>query len=250
MHSSEFKKQARNLLGRTAFDRVSPLVKQVLERGNYVFDCHVHIFDKKSINEWYWALRILDEKVQNSSRPKIKLPGDEQRRKKIREKVQQELEQVYQNMRDGKKAPSWESVWNERKRRLMGKIDEKLKETKLGQKHKGGIVSLIPVLFATTKMEDILVDFLEKKALTNLKRFEGKDLISAILMLDYGKTWNGEVDKTMVEQVDEIKDIARKYPILPFLSIDPRRVEDEKAKAIYIDYFCELLKGKMHLFLA
>jgi predicted TIM-barrel fold metal-dependent hydrolase len=101
-------------------------------------------------------------------------------------------------------------------------------------------------LLGMKKMEDVYWYYISRYSLAN--HFPGvpqKNVITTVLMMDLEMGWNlrGKIRKSAFEQIDEIKELATKFPVLPFLACDPRRAEFDNPKenlySLFNKAFCK-----------
>ena len=70
MNKTEFK-AAANAIVADPLQRLSPITKAVIDRDNYVFDAHMHIFDRKCTPVMYFLLRFMSEKLKLSANDSV-----------------------------------------------------------------------------------------------------------------------------------------------------------------------------------
>src|SRR5690606_4669286 len=49
-------------------DRIKDNIKQIIDNGDFVFDIHVHTFDKYCINEFYFITHFLKELIRGNNK--------------------------------------------------------------------------------------------------------------------------------------------------------------------------------------
>lgn len=208
-----------NNLAKTISSRTSAPVRKIQSKNNYVYDAHVHIFDRKCINEGYFLIRLAKEKIF----PRMNLFPTIHKLSLTDDSLSTNNgEVVYDLIRDGNDLSSWRE------------IEKALRAEESAQVQPLGIWGntlisrhlFLAKLITKRKMKTVYKLFKKKCALTTLDRFKKKDVITCALMMDIGKTWNGEVNKTPSEQIEELRNLAKRESILPFLAIDPRRALD------------------------
>ncbi|WFB62110.1 hypothetical protein PZ892_10495 [Sphingobacterium sp. WM] len=69
MKAEEFLKEFRgsNRVPLNPNDRIKDDIKKIIKEGNFVFDIHVHTFDKYCINEFYFITHFLKELIWNKN---------------------------------------------------------------------------------------------------------------------------------------------------------------------------------------
>lgn len=228
MTAEEFEHRIYDEVAREPKDRISPLVKNILENGDPVFDCHVHIFDKFCVNEWYFLLRVFKEEIGTWVKRTDQLSGET---KNYYQSIFDSLSpfsggiiKIYNQIKNEEEPPSWEEI-REKYDQKYSVFSEISNANELFVNNHGGLWSFFKV-FIDGGMEDILKEFLRNKAISNLNRFEGRKIITTVLMMDFWKAWHKEATKKMHEQVSEIRDIGKRHAILPFLALDPRRGDE------------------------
>lgn len=177
--------------------RLSPKTKKIVEDNNYITDVHVHLFDIKCINKSYFILRLLKDLVGLKAGNAGNTHYTE--------------EEVYQQI--GKEQQGWEK-----------QLDEELEKTKLIQPGAKGFIDVIKArkFLKMKTMEAVYHYYSDNFSLAKVLNTNATVLTTA-LMMDLETGWETKIDKSMYEQVDELKALAKEYPVLPFLFCDPRR---------------------------
>jgi predicted TIM-barrel fold metal-dependent hydrolase len=220
MTAEEFKKRALEEIGLKPLDRISKPVQDALE-ADPIFDSHIHIFDKDSINTQYFIVRFLQEKISGSRSIEEEPPKAE-----ILQSLQQaeDIEEAYRAISAQKPFNNWLEI--------SDAFDKNFPQSR-SMRLSWELASFLTKYVAKEGMQPILEDFLENAALNNLAQFQDRKLITAVLMMDMGKAWHTEASKSVSAQIEELRQIATQHPILPFFAIDPRRAEDEGEEHLY-----------------
>lgn len=206
-------------------DRIQPLVKMLLDENNYVVDLHTHYFDMKCINKAYFLLRSLKDLVGLKS-------GEEDR-------TSFSEEAAYMQSTD------YEENWEDELKFTLS--DAELQFIDPNKPTKGFIDIIHARKFLGMKtMEDVYWHYIQNFSLA--KQFTGvpeKNVITSVLMMDLETGWGlrGKINKTLHKQIDEVKEMAKNFPVLPFLACDPRRAEfpagDENLYTLFNEAFCK-----------
>ena len=205
--------------------RVPPIVKRVLESNNYVIDVHTHYFDMKTINKGYFLLRGLKDMVGLKS-------GETEGIQFSESDIYRQRAEYEENWEDGFEASLSEPALQ---------FHDPSNPTK-------GFVDVIRMrkLLGMKRMEDLYWHYLNNYSLA--RQFPGvpnQNVITTVLMMDLEMGWGlrGKINKTAWMQVDEIKEMATKFPVLPFLACDPRRAvltnPKENLYSLFNKAFCE-----------
>ncbi len=238
MTENEFLEQARKVINPDISKRLPPKVREVLKNGNYVFDNHVHVFDKSSVNEGYFLLRSLAGIVNNifllarvADRQSLFTVDFKSFKASYEPFRQQAIENLYKKIENDEPLPSWDEIEKDFEAQEQFFEENKLFTDFATQKvTKSFFRFLLKVFFKTRKFADIYDDFINRHALTVLDRFKGKELISTVLMMDFYDEWKKLVKKPLWDQIDEFNALADQQAILPFFAIDPRRADDSREK--------------------
>lgn len=211
MTIEEFQIAAKEIEG-DPLKRLSNIAKNVIEKDDYIFDSHMHIFDRKCAPVLYFILRFITEQLKGKDGQKIEVSD-------INNTVYSILEK--------------EDFVKEKS------LDDIELEKHLGQGVKNS--DAIKVVLKRD-MSEILKYYNENFALNNFEKFKGKDFLSVVLSMDLEEGWGRNVKKTYKGQINELKDISKDVPILPFFAIDPRRASRKGKDNLYqmfIDAFTD-----------
>ncbi|WFB62113.1 amidohydrolase family protein [Sphingobacterium sp. WM] len=146
----------------------------------------------------------------------------------------QDIESYYQDPK--KKEITWEEldkIFNETEEQFVS--DNNFNK---GLKHIPEALGFVFKKFLKAKMQkDIYKEYVNKYAVSKTNKFGSSELITGILMMDFFNEFNGYVNRNIVEQIKEYNSIAAEYNALPFLAIDPRRIDetlDEKHQMFHL----------------
>lgn len=178
-------------------ERVSQKVKDVFDSGNYCIDTHVHLFDIKCINKSYFILRVLKDLLglKSTSETYSKLSV---------QKAYTEVD-VYED--------NWEDEFSE---------TLEVESSKVVAPDTKGVIDLWHArkFLGFKTMESVYMHYINN---FSLGKILNKEVIVTALMMDLEIGWNAKIKKGVFEQVDELKKLSNKFPVLPFLFCDPRR---------------------------
>lgn len=211
MKVEEFKTAAKAIEA-NPLERLSKVAKAVIEEDNYVFDAHMHIFDRKCAPALYFILRFITEKIKKSD-------GEEAEMQDIKNTVYDIL-----SKEDFEKESAYED----------SDIDATLTKN---VKNRDAIKVVLK-----KNQKQIMEYFNKHFALPNFDKFKDKDSLSVVLAMDLEEGWGRKTKKTYREQIEELKQISSEVPILPFFAIDPRRADrngDENLYKMFIDAFTD-----------
>lgn len=202
--------------------RLTSVTKEVIERNNFIFDAHCHIFDGDCISLRYMLIRF----TWAAGRSFIGLTwkmitGNEIG---VFQEVEEIIEKLYDKERSGeiKDEPDYldrieQNILNEIESKKDEIDDEK-------QKFLNKLLDIIRLL-KSKSMEVVYKKYREEYSIDNVIA-EDKELLTVVLGMDLDKGWDGNIQKSNLEQIDELNSLAIKYPIIPFLPLDPRRMDD------------------------
>lgn len=202
--------------------RLSAVAKDVLDRKNYVFDAHSHIFDGQCVDADYMIIRLL--KFDDNPILKRLLEF-------LIKRIIKEEKNFTENMNS---ADFVENVYLQKilKQHSFNKKDVDNFSSKINKEKDLGILmnvdwnnvvdrikDVIRIL-NSNKMEEVY-NYFVKHAIQN--NVPGKELISIQLGMDLESGWKGSIQKTYQEQTNELLALSQKQPILPFLPVHPER---------------------------
>lgn len=206
-------------------DRLSNVTKEILDRGEYIFDVHCHVFDVKTINILYFVSRIIRDNISADSvvahRPLIDSTGVEMKYLSISEP------ELYDNLLLKRKFDTdkdWEDVIQEVE--LLGDTDKSASISSDKIDGSGSQIIRNIGLLGKGTHEEIYEVYMDKFGIHNFPDLVGgnKELIITGLMMDLEQGWDVWVRKNIQEVVDELKILSGEKPVLPFLILDPRRM--------------------------
>jgi hypothetical protein len=182
-------------MGLTPFDRISPAVKDLLRSEKYVIDVHTHFFDIQCINKAYFLLRSFKNFIGlKNVTPKEDINSTED--------IYKTIDQYNED---------WEDDY----------YDEL---SKISNAEKGIIDNLKFIKFLKfKKMETVYNDYISNYSLANTFNLSSEKVLTTALMMDLELGWNTIIKKNIREQIFELKELANRKPVLPFLVCDPRR---------------------------
>lgn len=187
---------------KTPLKRISQPVADLLERKNYYIDVHTHLFDINCINKAYFIIRMLKDLLglKSVSQSYSTLS----------------LEQAYTEK--GRYDEDWANS-------LIEELENN-KEIQISYMNTKGIIDLFNAkkLLGLKKMEDVYNYYLAEFSL-NEGEFKNKEVLTTAIMMDLEMGWGCKLKKNIRTQILELKELAAKKPILPFLVCDPRRAE-------------------------
>lgn len=181
------------------YDRVSHYVNQILN-SNYCIDVHVHLFDIKCINKSYFIIRMLKDIIglKSANETFTDLSFDV-----AYNKINQNEENWEVELKQDLEMKNYISINSNTK----GIIDTIKARNFLGFK----------------KMEEVYNYYINNFSLSKVL---GKDnVIVTALMMDLELGWDTRLNKTLYDQILELKELASNVPVLPFLVCDPRRAD-------------------------
>jgi len=171
MMLSQFTQQAGNEVSDQPLDRLTPIVKSLLDNQNISFDCHSHLMTKQTLTGSYLLLRLLG-KID----PDFSL-----------------VDEVIDSLMDSKKENDIDKIINI-----------------LNQSDMAGVARQFQDYYAPAEQT-----------------------IFTALMMDIAYGIPVKPAQSISAQVDELNRLAENAPVLPFLSVDPRRTEEEGPDNLY-----------------
>ena len=194
-YSNEFI-EVESIKGRPK-DRVSAAVVELLDSNNYCIDPHLHVFDIKCINKSYFIIRVIKDLLG------LKSQGETY--------TELSVDRAYDDIENYEEG--WEDIFSE---------ELELESNELVSPHTKGVIDIWHArkFLRFKKMEDVYKYYIDNFSLGKI--FDKPVLVTALMMdLEYG--WGVKVKKDIFTQVDELKELSSKHPVLPFLFCDPRR---------------------------
>ncbi|MGA6121632.1 amidohydrolase family protein [Sphingobacterium anhuiense] len=197
----------------------------------------MHTFDKDCINEWYFIVKFLGEKLPPYLKGNQLIDSNEEL-----DVLRGEFEQKYgyADAEEFYQKPSENIGWEQ-----IQQIFEEPPPTNGLIEHIGEFVNyVIRRFFKVKSQSEVLQDFYDRFALNNLPQFKGQTLISSVLMMDFYNVYKTHVKKSYFKQIEEYNDMAVQKPILPFLAVDPRRINDSDPKQNLFELFIKAFDRK------
>lgn len=213
--------------------RLSSITKSVLERNNFVFDAHCHVFDSESINVTYLATRMIAGAPERLKSWVWRLiTGERMGYEKVVLSHTELIENIYED-------PSLVPEDNvdsfiERMELELSEMEAEFNNSDIkgwfGANVKEFFVrySNILRLLKTKRMSDVYVSFRDRYAVNHVvNSVYGSDteVVSIVLGMDLNSGWNGSIKKSYDHQNSELGQLPQAYPVLPFFPIDPRRAD-------------------------
>lgn len=185
-------------IGLRPLDRISPVVRNLLQSEKYVIDVHSHFFDIQCINKAYFILRTIKDIIGIKST----LPLEDTN----------STEEIYKTI--DKYDDNWE--------------DEFYDELSKNNRNKKGIIDNGKFLkfLKFKKMETVYNDYISNYSLASTFNLSSDKVLTTALMMDLEMGWNTKIKKNIRKQIIELKELTEKKPVLPFLACDPRRVSE------------------------
>jgi len=179
---------------KTPKDRTQKVVQDLLDI-NACIDVHTHYFDKHCTSAHYIVMRFVRDFFGFRS-------GEES-------SGEAQIERIYEVLHDSPE--NWDMELN--------KILEK-------KSSRGGIDGILFKILRMNKMEEVYDYYLKDSSLAKCFGGDDHEVITTVLMMDFLHGWGVKTKKSLKSQIDEIKDMAKRRPVLPFLFCDPRRAEN------------------------
>lgn len=205
-------------------DRLNPPARAVLDRNNYVFDAHSHVFDGGCVEADYVIVRMLNLEERTLGKVLVTLL------------VKFILDKKYDMWKHLTAREFIDAIWNKRAEgsSLFAQADlDKL--TKGLRTDKFPLINPIPgwqeIKSRLADLLDILrdrdmapvYDYFVKNAIHHQFSNPPRELISVQLGMDLGAGWREGQIKTFQQQTDELLALSLTEPILPYLPVHPKR---------------------------
>lgn len=185
-----------------ALDRASQPVRKLL-KDDYCVDVHTHFFDMKCINEAYFMLRNLKDFLH--------IRGEDESGEKALENL------IYSQV------DSHKEDWNEKLSNVLEAEESK----------RGGVSGILTKLLWMKKMKDVYEYYLDDASLASYFSYPKENVITSVLMMDFRHGWGVNMSKSISEQIEELFQMQKDYPVLPFLFCDPRRADEIDEENLY-----------------
>ncbi|TCC90106.1 hypothetical protein EZ428_12520 [Pedobacter frigiditerrae] len=232
----EFIEKARQRISQDPRSRLSSVTKDVIERNNFVFDAHCHLFDSKCINVMYLAIRMIAgiPEMLKPTAYKI-LTGNSMPHEMKIASTKELVENIYDDPSIIGSISDVEEAVNKMKLNLdlielERATSNKVELSKLGLGEFLRRCRFILNLLGSKKMEDVYKSFRDKYGIHHVNReLSGEDceLVTIALGMDLNMAWDNSIKKSQQEQNKELSELSAQYPVLPFLPIDPRRADHD-----------------------
>ncbi|GAA0876466.1 hypothetical protein GCM10009118_28760 [Wandonia haliotis] len=230
--------EAKASISKEPKSRLLEPAKNVIESDNFVCDAHCHIFDGHCVDGTYFLVRLLDTQNKRFLRRVIRwivrkvLPGgDYEKGFNLRNhdlSKDEALELIYKQNR---KFDITDADLNE----LFAELDQELKQMDSSEKEimdfdfRGVVrrIKRVRNMLNQGEMKYVYQQFLID-AVTQTRIHEDKDLLTIVLGMDLESGWEGSNIKPYKKQLDELLELSKEEPIIPFFPIHPKRVELKK----------------------
>jgi hypothetical protein len=206
----------------SSIERLSGRMREALKKG-FVIDTHAHFFDMQCINKSYFIIRFIKDILGLKAAAEVD--------------VEFTMEQAYKEIREN--VPGWEAELKEQLKTgpdisFINRLDETKGFIDIGEAAK---------FLSFSRMSDVYNHYSANYSLADVIGNCELDVIITALTMDLETGWDVPINKSLYEQIGELKKLAEKYPVLPFLYCDPRRAgKDEKMENLYSLFsyaFCE-----------
>lgn len=231
MKAQEFLQLAEITVSPAPTLRIPPAAQGVLERNNFIVDAHAHFFDGACVDERYFITRIIAS-VPESIKSRIwrVLTGqtlDHQKSICNREELTEEVytgEPVPRMANFGQYCRFIDAQLDV----LENEADQATEKVSDRLELKGFIKRLRTIISILRKnsMSNVASEFFKKYAINkvyNTLYDDQKEVIAIGLGMDLNQGWNQRIEKTFMQQANELAALGNTYPVLPFLPLDPRR---------------------------
>jgi predicted TIM-barrel fold metal-dependent hydrolase len=194
-----------------------------LLKSKHVFDTHFHVFDIKCINKSYFLLRFLKDIVG------LKTGGSENTF------FSEEL--AYKDI------STYSEGWEKNLRSsLENQMELIIEEPDVTAK---GVIDVVKALkfLSFDKMIDVYEYYIKNYSLASVLGLYPTDVIVTALTMDLETGWDVKIPKPLSKQIQELKDLSKVSPVLPFLYCDPRRANlkepEDNLYSLFNRAFCE-----------
>ncbi|HPQ07609.1 MAG TPA: amidohydrolase family protein [Bacteroidia bacterium] len=223
--------------------RLNTVVKEIIDDDNCIFDAHCHVFDGKCINLKYLAIRMIAGAVEEDLQWVWRLIKREYHSEKHFFKPDdgvgknEIIELIYNKIIiDNDISPALDRMQNEIEKMEVELVKQKedIMPLKIKFIHKW---KQIIEFLQSNSMEEVFKKFEQEYAIHHLiNKYNGGNakLVTIVLGMDLNKGWDDSIPKKWEEQNSELTSLSKKYPILPFLPIDPRR---ENLYEVFLEAF-------------
>jgi predicted TIM-barrel fold metal-dependent hydrolase len=231
MEIQKFLESASLLISSDPLERIADNTKFLINKNNFIADIHCHFFDIRTINIKYFLLRLIKDKLCLRDEDTILVTKDPNIKY-----LNISYNTAYQNKLLSSKFDS-DNNWSEFVLELeyLEKNESSFNTNNANTTR--GIKDFIKnkKLLSLTTMSDVYDYYIQHYALNQYKfcDFYKKDLITIGLMMDLEMGWEVKIRKSIITQIEELKLLSNSKPVLPFLSVDPRRAHLQGTNNLY-----------------
>lgn len=231
MTAEVFIQKARDLISEDPKSRLTFLAKTYLEAPDCVIDIHTHIFDKRCLSIQYILLRML--KTFALTRMGIEAIETEANNMVL---LTKEEEEIYDEIAVG--IDDSEADWQQ----LEQEIEKTVEIYETYEIFGLDVKEALRVL-KKKNMAEVLDFYHDVYAITNLPEFKNSKMVTGILQMDMETGWGFKPRRNFKQQIEDIKKISKERAVIPFLAVDPRRVDangiDENLYELFLDVFSD-----------
>lgn len=208
MSPDSFLKQAHQQLSSNPYNRLSLHTQNIINKSDYVADIHCHLFDIKTINIKYLALRLFKDMIG------------------LRSRGLDNIEDPYTSEQYNK-AFDTDEDWSDFIHDLENRTTTR------------GLLDVIDnrSLLWKKSMREVYNYYLKHYRVNQYAQLTGKDLIVTALMMDLEMGWGIKTRKSFQEQIQELKELSQTAAVLPFFPIDPRRADNGELYQLFLNAF-------------
>ena len=228
MNAQDFLQRARAEISTDPKKRLGLLTRSYIEDPNCVIDVHAHIFDRKCLTIAYILLRML--KTMTLESLGIEAMDEEVNKLTMVNRSEQDLYQAIEKIKADDDAD-----WDQLERELEKVIELNETYELFGYDLKDALRVL-----RKKDMREVLDYYIDEFSIVNLPEFEKAKLVTVVLQMDLETGWNIRPKRDFLQQVQDLKDLTRDRAVLPFLAIDPRRVDNPLREKNLYDIFLDV----------
>ena len=231
MTPEHFLIHARDSISDDPRDRLTFLAKSYLNEPDCIVDIHTHIFDKRCLSIRYILLRM----VKSLALESLGLEAIESEPEAM-ELLTKKEEKIYEEIMGGE--IDTDADWEQLERELEKTIE--INET---YELFGFDLKEAYRILKKKNMLEVLDYYHEHFSITKLAEFTNHKMVTGILQMDLETGWGFKPKRDFKQQIDDIKEISKVRPIIPFLAVDPRRAEangpDENLYELFLNVFSD-----------
>jgi len=228
MTTEEFIRRARLEIKDHPKDRLTPLTKMYLNRPDCIIDIHVHIFDKKCLSIGYILLRLIKRLALNS----LGFESTEDTPIDDMELLVKTEQEIYEDILE--KSEDSDEEWEQLEKEIQETIEMQDEYELAGFNVKDALKVL-----RKKSMKEVLEFYHDECSIVNLNEFEDKNMVTGILQMDLETGWGFTPRRPFKQQIEDLKKISKSRPILPFIAVDPRRVDKNGGDHNLYEFFLE-----------